>query len=576
MKLIDHYVALAKAESGEPGQMKEMPLSEIAACLYCTERNAKLILRKMESEKWIIRESGSGRGHKSKIAFLRQPEDLLLQTAKEYTTAGKLEKAKGLLDHYQPAFPGIQNRYDMWFSEVFGFVTETGQDGEQDVLRLFIAPAAVSSFDPCRIFLRSEGHFVKQIYDTLLRFDREKREPQPHLIHGWNKAGKKRWRFFLRKGVSFHNGKPLTSRDVVLTFQRFMDHDENPYKWLLKGVERISEKGPFCVDIELDQPNELLPYILCDERLSILPAETNGGVNGTGPFCLVQHDEHMLILQANERYFKGRAFLDRIEFVFSEQADDMYGFTLREKQKPSERQTVFEERHVQYLSLNLRKKGPLQHPGLRKALRLLISPEQLVREAGGHRSNPVSSFFHPAPFDWGDASPAGLMKKSGYAGETLSLFTFSETDHREDAAWIQEVCERNGIRLELQFCTAAELRRPEIVQMADIIHDSATFCEESDFGFLHLLLSENSFLHQHLSDEQKRTFSEMIERFFSLPDRSSRMNIVKQIDCQLIGDVSAIPLYQNVLEVASSETVEGLMLDEEGWIDFYSVWLSKE
>lgn len=51
MKLIDHYVALAKAESGEPGQMKEMPLSEIAACLYCTERNAKLILHKMESKK---------------------------------------------------------------------------------------------------------------------------------------------------------------------------------------------------------------------------------------------------------------------------------------------------------------------------------------------------------------------------------------------------------------------------------------------------------------------------------------------------------------------------------------------
>lgn len=47
------------------------------------------------------------------------------------------------------------------------------------------------------------------------------------------------------------------------------------------------------------------------------------------------------------------------------------------------------------------------------------------------------------------------------------------------------------------------------------------------------------------------------------------MNIVKQIDRQLIGDFSAIPLYQNVLEVASSETVEGLMLDEEGWIDFY-------
>ncbi|MCY8717041.1 SgrR family transcriptional regulator [Bacillus spizizenii] len=575
MKLIEHYVALVKIGCAAYGQMNEMTLTEVADCLFCTERNAKLILHKLENKNWIIRESGAGRGRKSKIAFLRQPEELLLQTAKEYTMAGKLKKAKELLQQYQSAFPGLQNEYGMWVSEVFGFVTETGRNGEKDVLRLFITPESVSSLDPCQIFLRSEGHFVKQIFDTLLTFDPAVQEPKPHLIHGWEADGKKRWRFFLRKGVSFHNGQPLAARDVAFTFQRFLTQADNPYKWLLHGVKQVLENGPYCVEIILDKPNELLPYVLCDERLSILPAEQGSGINGTGPFRVNQHCGQMLVLEANERYFKGRPFLDRVEFVFSEQVGEMNGFTIQEKQTFSEQQTVFEERHVQYLSLNLKKKGPLQHRSFRKALRKLISSERLVREAGGHRKTPVTSFLHPSPFDWGGVSPSELLKQSGYKGETLVLYTFSETDHREDAEWIQNVCAQHGIRLTLQFCDSADLRRHEIVQMADIIHDSATFYQDSEFGFLHLLLSENSFLCQHLSKKLEQICSGMTERIFSMTDRCMRIHMLQDIDRQLIQEFNAIPLYQNVLQVTSSENVKGLMLDEEGWIDLYSVWLSK-
>ena len=62
---------------------------------------------------------------------------------------------------------------------------------------------------------------------------------------------------------------------------------------------------------------------------------------------------------------------------------------------------------------------------------------------------------------------------------------------------------------------------------------------------------------------------------FSMPDRCSRINILRDIDRQMIQELNAIPLYQNVLQVTSSKNVKGLVLDEEGWIDLYSVWLSK-
>lgn len=84
--------------------------------------------------------------------------------------------------------------------------------------------------------------------------------------------------------MSFHNGQPLTSRDVAFTFQRFLELGDNPYKWLLHGVKQVLEKGPYCVELILDKPNALLPYALCDERLSILPQNRAAGKMEQGLF----------------------------------------------------------------------------------------------------------------------------------------------------------------------------------------------------------------------------------------------------------------------------------------------------
>lgn len=68
MKLIEHYVALVKTGSAF-GQMNEMTLTEMADSLFCTERNAKLILHKLENKNWIIRESGRGAAVNRKSRF---------------------------------------------------------------------------------------------------------------------------------------------------------------------------------------------------------------------------------------------------------------------------------------------------------------------------------------------------------------------------------------------------------------------------------------------------------------------------------------------------------------------------
>ena len=55
---------------------------------------------------------------------------------------------------------------------------------------------------------------------------------EPALATSWKIVEPKRWRFTLRKGVTFHNGNAFTADDVVFTYQRTLEaglRRENPH-----------------------------------------------------------------------------------------------------------------------------------------------------------------------------------------------------------------------------------------------------------------------------------------------------------------------------------------------------------
>src|SRR5688572_22290106 len=66
---------------------------------------------------------------------------------------------------------------------------------------------------------------VHQVCEMLIDADREG-VLQPRLATSWepNEDGTV-WTVQLREGVTFHDGRPMTSADVVATFQRLVDPD---------------------------------------------------------------------------------------------------------------------------------------------------------------------------------------------------------------------------------------------------------------------------------------------------------------------------------------------------------------
>ncbi|NPC92122.1 SgrR family transcriptional regulator [Bacillus sp. WMMC1349] len=493
---------------------------------------------------------------------------------------GKIGQARRFLEAYETTCPHLRLAYQHWLSDVFGFQSETDGNQEQDVLRLMTSfqPNHFKRLNPSRIFLRSENHIVKQVYDTLIKYDEKKAQFQPHLVHFWEcDPEQKVWTFFLRKGVYFHHGQLLTAEDVRYTFERFLNDSENKYKWLAEDIDEIRVKDDYTFDICLHTKNTLLLYYLCDERLSIICEQSADRlVNGTGPFRLIRQDGKMLALKAHEHYFKGRAFLDRIELWYMDSHSSVvsYGYDMAIGTESKINDEWYIERNIQYVSINMKRPGPLQHKVFRQALKQIISPVEMVNELAGQRTTPTAGFMHVSDVVEKQAVDL-LLEECCYQGEPLKLYTFAEQDHQEDTAWIKKRCERFGIMIEPYHFQAEELIREDIIYQADLIHDSATFNDSQEISWFHLLFTKNSFLHIHLSPEWEEKVRNVKKQLCSIDEHDNRIKLLSDLDRELTEEVCALPLYQNKIRVKAGQAIKGIVLNQEGWINFYDLWFGK-
>jgi len=99
------------------------------------------------------------------------------------------------------------------------------------------------------------------------------------------------WRFKLRKGVTFHNGKALTTQDVIDSFNHHRgEASKSAAKGLLTSVKDISADGDTVVFV-LDDGNADFSYIVSDYHFAIRPSNGDGTIDwasgiGTGGYVL--------------------------------------------------------------------------------------------------------------------------------------------------------------------------------------------------------------------------------------------------------------------------------------------------
>ena len=191
------------------------------------------------------------------------------------------------------------------------------------------------------------------VYESLVRLD-SRLVPRPSLATAWERSEDGlRWEFSLREGVMFHDGNPLSARQVVDSYLSYLKPPVSP-AWALQllplaGVAQyledtfweahaisLAEEPDSEADRRLEEALELLlaeapvekvdeftvrfnlqdPYPALPSLTAFLPifgqAEDGAVPPGTGPFRLAGQEEDSVILEANLQHWEGPPFLKRL------------------------------------------------------------------------------------------------------------------------------------------------------------------------------------------------------------------------------------------------------------------------
>jgi peptide/nickel transport system substrate-binding protein len=157
----------------------------------------------------------------------------------------------------------------------------------------------------------------RPIYDPLLDYDLVTYDVVPALIESYSvSADGLTWTLNVRQGVTFHDGRPMTSADVVWSFEQALQPVATRTAPLLSFVQAVEATGEHTVSLTLSQPDQLLSHTMVDIRVT--PAghtDYNANPIGTGPFKFVSWDPNrQLTYERNDDYYVPELpYLDGLE-----------------------------------------------------------------------------------------------------------------------------------------------------------------------------------------------------------------------------------------------------------------------
>jgi len=145
-------------------------------------------------------------------------------------------------------------------------------------------------------------HYIPQHYSTLVTFNWDNfPELEGDVAESWNvSTDGLTYVFNIRKGIKFHDGTPLTAKDVKATYDRLYNPPEgvrSARKNLFSSIKSIETPDDFTVVFKLKSPDGALltgfgsPWnsIYSAKDIAKGPRWHADNINGTGPFRFVEH-----------------------------------------------------------------------------------------------------------------------------------------------------------------------------------------------------------------------------------------------------------------------------------------------
>jgi peptide/nickel transport system substrate-binding protein len=336
------------------------------------------------------------------------------------------------------------------------------------------------------------------VYETLYTLNKDY-EPTPMLAKSVDVSEDgKTYTFTLREGVKFHNGKEMTSEDVVASMNRWLEKSSRA-KTLLAGA-KFEADGTYTVKLNLASPaSDVLivmasqsnfPAIMPKEIIEAAPAEGVNEYIGTGPFKfkewkqdqyihLVKYEDYKAVDEAPSGFAgKKEAFVNDVYYHFvTDHSTRIAGIQTGEYDIAD---SIPTESYEQLNGMDNVKvhtfvggtltlffnttQGPLADVKLRQAVNTALNMDEIMMASFVNKDLYTldPGYMNPNATQW--ASNAGkkvynqadldkaktLLKEAGYNGEEITLLTTGDYAEMSTATTVvQEQLRQLGMKVKI-------------------------------------------------------------------------------------------------------------------------------
>ncbi|MGK9055043.1 ABC transporter substrate-binding protein [Xaviernesmea oryzae] len=422
--------------------------------------------------------------------------------------------------------------------------------------------------------------------------------PAPDLARSWTVSDDGLvYTFDLEDGVTWHDGKPLTSEDVKFTFEKVLFEFHNIGKSLGQFVQSVTTPDAKTVVFTLKSPNDVFMTFVAGQSY-IQPKHIYDGTDimnnpanlkpiGSGPFKFSEWARgREVVLVRNENYFKkDRPYVDRIVTRFIPEASararaleageidyvayfDLPPSMVADLQKNSDI-TVVSQGHEAWgsiveLMMNL-DKAPYNDVRVRRAITHAIDRNFIIAKANyglskiatGPISSEIAWAYDPDtrqyPHDVAEADKlldeAGLARDGdGIRFKAGIVVTRTIEANLKTAQIIAEQLKKVGIAVEVLSMDAATTTEAVYLKRDyDMFIQSLTTGPDPAMGMQRQYISTNIRPIPFTNGIGYRNpkVDDLLSRAASDPNRQKRAALYKEASAVLCEDAALVWLYEN-------------------------------
>ncbi|MDD2205729.1 MAG: ABC transporter substrate-binding protein [Aminobacterium sp.] len=446
---------------------------------------------------------------------------------------------------------------------------------------------------------------MMQIYETLVALD-DDNNVVPQLAEKWEKLDDLTYKFYLLKGVKFHNGEELKASDVKYTIDRAMSPKGAAIQNYSGEVEKVEVLDDYTLIIKTKKPSTPFLASLSHTWGSIMNAKAveeagdNYGMHpiGTGPFKFLSwaKGDRLTLERFEDFHGKKPAYKTLVMRSITEPTsrtielesgavDIAYQITTndikRVEENPNLKLMRVMDNSTSYLGFNC-EKAPFDNVKVRQAINLAIDTvginKAVYRGIGQAPTGPIAPnvkyFDKSQPVHEQDMETAKkLLEEAGYKdGFKAQIWTNDKKERVDMATIIQSQLSEIGIDVEIKVLEwGAYLDGLKAKQHDMFIVGWVSTVPDPEFAV-------GGVFHSSMKGKMNFSFfgdpkvDELIEKGKTLPDGADREAVYVELQKELNEKRPWVYLLNDEQICGMQKNVKGFRPSPRGYHELYNVY----